>query len=523
MCAHSISISWKASAYRLICGVLLTAGLLLRLHPITANRFHPDEALYAYWGLQIATGADPMLESYPVDKPPAFPYLLALMFRLFGASEFTARLPSLLASMAVLALAKHIARRVYGRETALLALGLLAFSPFDISFAVTAFTDPLMVAWVLAGLAAVIAGRPLLAGAFAGAAFATKQQGIFFLPLLVLAGIWRERFHPQQDAPAARRGLGRLLRPWWARGAAGFLLAFAPALVWDLARVRRPEYFAQSLISYGGLALAPLSEWGERAAGWAGWLGRFWGAPALNALAVLVLAWLFWNDLHAWRKGRLSAEAAFDLLTAGFALLFLLGHWLVRFNVWDRYLLGLVPLTALLVGRALTFLISRGRMQERLPAALGVLALVVLLVLSPAGQAARGAYPAGGDHGAYWGIDQVAEYLRAHVPANAVIHHHWLGWHYLFYLYGAPFAFQWYTAPDEVAARVQEWSDVPHWIVFPMCHEWEPVAGALKDAGLSLQERFHVVRPDGRVTFRVYELYAGVSRAVERTDGDIRP
>jgi hypothetical protein len=150
-------------------------------------------------------------------------------------------------------------------------------------------------------------------------------------------------------------------------------------------------------------------------------------------------------------------------------------------------------------------------MQE--PAALGILALILLLVLFPAGQAARGEYPAGGDHGAYWGIDQVAEYVRAHVPANAVIYHHWLGWHYLYYLYNAPYAFQWYTSPEEVAAKVRAWSDVPHWIVFPMCREWEPVAEALQAAGLSLQERFRTVRPDGQVTFRVYELHAGAETA----------
>lgn len=513
MCAHSLSKRWQTWAYRLAWAVLLTAGLLLRLHPITIHRFHPDEALYAYWGLQIATGADPMLESYPVDKPPAFPYLLALVFRLFGASELTARLPSLIASTASLALVGRIARRVYGKEAALLALGLLALSPFDISFAVTAFTDPLMAAWMLAGLAAVLAGRPMLTGAFAGAAFATKQQGIFFLPLLVLAGLWRERFFPGQRAGTPGKGMGRLRRAWWARGLAGFLLAFAPALVWDLMRVRRPEYFAQSLISYGGLTLAPWSEWGERAVDWAGWLARFWGAPALNVLAGLTLAWLLWDDLRAWRNGQPSPEAAFDLILAGFGLCFLLGHWLVRFNTWDRYLLGLVPLSAVLVGRAFLHTLRRWRTPERLPAALGILALITLLVLSPAGQAARGEYPAGGDHGAYWGIDQVAEYVHAHVPANAVIYHHWLGWHYLYYLYNAPYTFQWYTSPEEVVEKVRAWSDVPHWIVFPMCREWEPVAEALRAAGLSLQERFQVARSDGQVTFRVYELHAGAEAA----------
>ncbi|MGQ9665733.1 MAG: ArnT family glycosyltransferase [Anaerolineae bacterium] len=513
MSAQNIPKSWPARAYPLACSIILAAGLLLRLMPITLHRFHPDEALYAYWGLQIATGRDPMLETYPVDKPPAFPYLLALVFRLLGPSELAARLPSLIASTVSLVLIARIARQAYGREAALLALGLLALSPFDISFAVTAFTDPLMVMWVLAGLSAVLAGRPLLAGICAGLSFATKQQGIFFLPLLALAGIWRERFLPRRGAAVDSQNIRRLWGAWWARGLAGFAAAFAPVLIWDLVRMRRPEYFAQSLISYGGLTFAPWQEWEERAASWGGWLARFWGAPALNALAALALVALLWDDLRGRRKTGGTAEAAFDLLIAGFGLLFLLGHWLVRFNTWDRYVLGLVPLTALLLGRAFTRLLRRWKPNAGLSVTLGTLTLLTLLLIAPVRTAARGAYPAGGDHGTYWGIDRVAQYMRAHVPANAVIYHHWLGWHYLYYLYDAPYAFQWYTSPEEVVKRVREWSDVPHWIVFPMSHEWEPIARALQAAGLSLQERFHTARADGQVTFRVYELHAGTATA----------
>ncbi len=511
MTAPGRTHSRQVWAYRLACIVLVAAGLFLRLKPLNINRFHPDEALYAYWGRLIAAGTDPMLESYPVDKPPAFPYLLGLLFRLFGPSELTARLPSLISSIASLILVERIAHRVYGTGPALLALGLLALSPFDISFAVTAFTDPLMTAWVLAGLLAMLAGRPLLAGLCAGAAFATKQQGIFFLPLLALAGIWRERFvagRPHAHALPNRRAPHK---SWWFRALIGFWIAFTPALIWDLARTRRPEYFAQSLISYGGLGPAPWEEWGSRALSWGEWLARFWGAPAFNLLAVLALAWLLGGDLLAWRRHRLTAQAAFDLLVAGFGLAFLLVHWLVRFNTWDRYVLGLVPLTALLISRAADHAVRYLRPRRELPAHLIAAALIGLLLVSPVRTAARGEYPAGGDHGTYWGIDRVAEYLRAHAPAGAVIYHHWLGWHYRYYLYEAPYAFQWYTSPEEIVQKVREWTDVRHWIVFPMLHDWQPTAQALRDAGLGLEERFSVSRPDGHVTFRVYELYAGAA------------
>ena len=57
---------------------ILLLGLALRLAPWGQNRFLEDEALYAYWGLQIASGADPMLDLEPVDKPPLYPYTLGL-------------------------------------------------------------------------------------------------------------------------------------------------------------------------------------------------------------------------------------------------------------------------------------------------------------------------------------------------------------------------------------------------------------------------------------------------------------
>ena len=157
-------MSRRSRSLVLVAAVLLVS-MGLRLAPWGQNRFLEDEALYAAWGLQIATGADPMLDGEPVDKPPLYPYVLAASFRLTGstqggrAAETAARLPSLLASVASVALVYALARALYpGQQDdglpALAAL-LLALSPFDVLFASTAFTDPLLVALGLGALLAL--------------------------------------------------------------------------------------------------------------------------------------------------------------------------------------------------------------------------------------------------------------------------------------------------------------------------------------------------------------------------------
>lgn len=303
-----------------IAGVIL-AGLLLRLAPITANRFHEDEAHYSYWGLQIASGADPLLDREPVDKPPLFLYLQAFAFIVFGHSEWAARLPNLLASVCGMVAFQALARRVYGRPVALLATLALAFNPFDIAFAASAFTDPLMVALIVGALALAVAGRPGVAGLCLGLAFAAKQQGIFFAPLVFGAGLIAGRLTAETQSDNAERAILRCeaarsgassdagsanrrirvfvarLRGWLAsmpflRGAVGLLLGAAPALIWDAMRTRDPGYLAQSLLSYGGLRLTPWSTWAERADDWLAVLRTLPGWPLgllLAGLAVLLI------------------------------------------------------------------------------------------------------------------------------------------------------------------------------------------------------------------------------------------
>ncbi len=519
----------RALLHRIGLAAILLLGLALRLAPWGQNRFLEDEALYATWGLQIATGADPLLDAEPVDKPPLHAYTLALSFILFssplqagpilsgveggteGGLETAARLPSLLASVVSIALVYALGRELApsppggegrprsgrGEGGALLAALLLALSPFDTLFASTAFTDPLLTAWVLGALLAAARGRLGAAGLLAGLAAATKQQGLLFLPLIVGVG-------------ALRTANSRNVRIWLRFGA-GFGLIAAAVLGWDLARAQRPGFWEQGLISYGGLGwsfdfaqdkLQPAAL-AERAVAWLRLTGYFWASPWFNGLLVVTLGiWLLGSGkLGNWEIRNIN------LVLGLFIGSFLLLHWLIDLQVWDRYLLGLVPLVALLAGRALADLTGcalRNLSGLRLAAGLGL--VLALTLTQPVLQATRSEIPVGGDHGAYDGIDDLAAYVRNHAPPGAVLYHQWLGYHYRFYLYEAPLRVHWYPDADDLARDATIYRREPRYIAFPSFRDGTPARAALAGAGVSLTPVSETTRRDGTTSFRLYRL-----------------
>jgi hypothetical protein len=554
-------------------------GALARLVPIATNRFHQDEALYSTWALHIATGRDMLLNGFPVDKPPLFLYTLALFFKLFGPSEVTARLPGVLASTASVALVTYLAWRLYGRPTALAAAALMAFSPFNILFAPTALTDPLLVALVLGALCLAVQGHWTWAGVVAGLAAATKQQGLLFLPLVVGVGLVGTVVEAERGEAASTlaRHYKHFLRssetrfaPCWCRTRLrraqssrsatpptsshqpslqrwrayvfndvphfflGFLAAVAPAILWDLARSQRPGFLQQSAISYGGLAWVAPSQWLERGQGWVDLLWYVTASRPLNFLLVIGVPLLL---LYGFLWRRRERETLVDIILSTVGFLFLALHLVLDFQVWDRYLLGLVPVLLLLLARVLwracdglAGLASVGWAQlsshfplgggkagmgmetttERGLWRLPLPELVVSLLLAamlyrPAQDAANGRFPIGGDQGAYQGIETVADYFRGNVGAGATLYQRWLGWHLAFYMFNYPYDFQWYDLPQQLADHAAAVTG-PRYLVAP---SWKSVTGekvALGEKGLSLRTVYQTYRRDGSASFTIYRV-----------------
>jgi 4-amino-4-deoxy-L-arabinose transferase-like glycosyltransferase len=483
---------------------ILLLGLALRLAPWGHNRFLEDEALYATWGLQVATGADPMLDQEPVDKPPLHPYTLALSFILLGQNETAARLPSLLASMVGIALVYALGQDLFGSvAVGLLAALLLALSPFDILFASTAFTDPLRTALVLAAILTAAKERLFAAGLLSGLAAATKQQGLLFLPLTVAIGLLSAPQH--RPISRVRSLLSRLWSHPWLHFGLGFALVAAGVLGWDAARLQRPGFFEQGLISYGGLGPAQPQALGERAGAWLRLAGDFWVSPWFNAL--LLGAWVLWAGVSRVRKLGIQPPSKVDLAFGAVIACFLVLHWLLGFQVWDRYLLGLVPLAALLAARAFVALgkAIRPAPWRRLYVAGLSLALVASRV-GPLTKAARSELPLGGDHGAYDGIDALAAHVRSQVPPGAVLYHYWLGYHYRFYLYGAPLRLHWYPDLADLAHDAYVYRREPRYIAFPSWRDSSPEMEALASAGIRLVPVMETSRRDGSTSFRLYRM-----------------
>ncbi|MDQ1301767.1 MAG: hypothetical protein QG637_1689, partial [Chloroflexota bacterium] len=245
---------------------------------------HHDEALYGYWARLIVSGRDPLLLTAWVDKPPLALYALAASLRLFGVSELALRLPGMIVSLATIVCVHGLARRLYDARTALLASLLLALAPFAILFAPTTFTDPWLTLWLVAAVWAAVAQRSFWAGVALGLAIASKQQGLFGVPLvtvLLLVGAAPGR-HSHPRRPGAARPVRAALSRFCA-ALLGFALVLLPVTYWDSLRwAKRPSFWDRSLTTYGGLGLAPLTAWPGRAADWAQVIGYLFGFPALT-------------------------------------------------------------------------------------------------------------------------------------------------------------------------------------------------------------------------------------------------
>jgi 4-amino-4-deoxy-L-arabinose transferase-like glycosyltransferase len=375
----------------------------------------------------------------------------------------------------------------------LVAALLQALSPFDILFATTAFIDPLLVALVLSAILAAAKRRRGAAGLLVALAVATKQQGIFFVPLVVLMGI----LAPGGNESTKQRGLG------WLGFLVGFAVVIAGVVWWDSTREQQLGFLEQSYISYGGLSVVQVGEIAPRATSWLHLAGMSWVSPLLMAaLLAGLLIWILGGRLGLW-----PGWSATELILGVFVGCFLLLHWFLDFQIWDRYLLGLVPLGALLAARALVGLtdaIPSPSWRRALMAGFGLLLLVTMI--RPLLYATNSKLPVGGDHGAYDGIENLAAYLRTQAPDGSVVYHHWLGYHFRFYLYGTPLRLHWYPDLDDLVQDAIIYRREPRYIAFSDWRDSQEIESVLVAAGIELKPVHETRRRNGTDSFRLYEL-----------------
>jgi len=501
---------WPAGHFWLSIGVGLAmlAAVLLPFNLLVTQRFHHDEALYATWALDIASGENPLLYQTPIDKPPLFLYTVAGSLRLLGNTETAARLPSLLATCLTVGLAFWLGRKLYGNATGLIAAWLVALSPFTILFAPTAFTDPMLLALVLATCVVAAYGRAVWAGIFIGLAIATKQQGLFFVPLaaaLLMPGVKRMEKHN------TLRITHHVFRNFFL----AILFSLLPLFLWDIFRDQSPGFWQLSLINYGGLNNT-IGQFGERWWGFVGLLTYATASPILNIIFIAGLPLLLGYGIINQRSNTATFQRLntyHDWTFTLFILGFLFVHTWFSFQVWDRYLLGLVPFLALLLARILilpwvilkqfwldqhaNFLLVAGFIFSPV-----LILLLGLTLARPVQDAVNGRYPLGSHSQALSGIEQIVAYLQGNTNAGTTLYHRWLGMHWRFYLWDYPYDLQYWSSPDELVGHAK----AGHLIAFPSWHSDTEARLALAQAGFDLQELARGYAPLGNPSIVLYQI-----------------
>ncbi len=438
--------------------VLITLiGYILRLPMIDRFPFREDEAIYSYWALH-GWHQDPLFLNVWPDKPPIFLWLLGVAYSLFGIEAASARWINIAAGTLTIPIVAVTARRLWGDRAALIAALVMALSPFAISFSPTAFVDPVLVLAGSLALCMTVFARPLSAGLWLGAAIMTKQQGLLYVPLVVamLAG---NNFENRRS-----RYLPFL---------SGLAMVVLPVLFWDSLRwTSAPSPWDLSVRNYGILTVAPPDEWPTRLLEWWPVLWQItansaaWIVLALGLLSAVIMVG-YRRIMQETIDRRSTGPAAIIALWAtGYFLL----HILSTIQVWDRYLLPLGPPIALLSGWAASTLPLPTSPWIRRTA----VSMIVLLLALPAGQAAGGALPVGGDHGDYTGLDDALDWVsqQAGPPGQpTVLYHDVLGWHLQYYLYTQierdGFALRWFPSSTYLADNAEKTSHVRKFYIQP--------------------------------------------------------
>jgi 4-amino-4-deoxy-L-arabinose transferase-like glycosyltransferase len=210
----------------------------------------PDEGRNAEVAREMSASRDWLVPTYDglpyLDKPFLYFGAVALAFRAFGVSEWAARLPTVLAALAILAALFVFLRR--SRRDALMApLAVLIVSavPLFVVFARTVIFDMPLALCVLVsiGAASLTDGRRVawaIAAAAAGVATLLKGPVGFIVPGLVVAA-------HGMIFPAPGRGRARVLASMLAP--LNLAVFFAVTLPWFLGLVhQRPDFLRYGLV-----------------------------------------------------------------------------------------------------------------------------------------------------------------------------------------------------------------------------------------------------------------------------------
>jgi 4-amino-4-deoxy-L-arabinose transferase len=226
---------------RAASGVVITVvAALLMIGIARAPLTDPDEARLARTSAEMLSSGDLVVPTYGGDphlsRPPLLHWFQAAIFRWLGAGEFSARLPSILATLGSLLLTAFVARRRFGDEGAAWAGLVFGTMPIVLLGGKVGNLEAIFAVHVLAALALDLAEpgeagpyRAAAVGGLTGLAFLVKGPvGIVLPVVLLLAGrtaAGRNVLPGARQVVAAAGAFSVVVLPW--------ALAFVERVGWD--------------------------------------------------------------------------------------------------------------------------------------------------------------------------------------------------------------------------------------------------------------------------------------------------
>ena len=397
--AESTGPSHRWGWYEAAFAAVILAALALRLFELSGRAMHYDEAIHLHYGWRLANSAGALLgwpwifgTDYVHSAWMHGPFqieMTAVIFTIFGDSDFTARLGYALFGTALVAL-PYLLREHIGRHGAIVAAVLLSLSPVLLYFSRFGRNDIIMMFWAVALFTLMWrylhGGRRInlyVASAVLALMFATKETAyllvaifglIVFLASLpeILPWLQRRAALPREGTPVAVfLLLFTLTLPQWSalialfQGIFGLTLANPDALTGhNVANIDGSAGMTGAPAWQGSILLLPVADvpWIFHAAfaiaslALLSWLisrgplsnERVAGLVGTPLLSTFAFAWILFRPY----SGVDPASAA--LRAADFVIFFIALAVAGGFLLWSRYSPGRAALLVLLPASAIT-------------------------------------------------------------------------------------------------------------------------------------------------------------------------
>ncbi len=303
--ALRIPITFEVACY----AVVFAFAIGFRLWDLGASALHHDESIHAQWSWDLARG---QYTHNPIFHGPLYYHAQALVFQIFGASDYTSRLSAALFGIVLCALPLLLRRRL-GPVGTLAAVAFIAFSPTIVYYSRFMREDIYMAMFTMLMAAAlwryIDGGRDrwliVFALALAGS-LATKEATFLIVAIFLLYTNAMIAISLAEQTLANRQAT----EPWrkWVLAAGLFPYAWAIVALWPmLGGIRKGAAWAQLpragdvLIILGTLIVpllapvlkSPLESLGVVNAGQLDWPGVCQSAAATAGNNQLALGGIF--------------------------------------------------------------------------------------------------------------------------------------------------------------------------------------------------------------------------------------